>query len=364
MFMNTILRDAAVMKELLSQKNQVQSLLTHAFLALTFVVLTGVSVVAQSDGATLSGLSSNIPAEILTKVKQGDYPDAASRLESFIDDESGSPKAWYLLGYVRNRLSVHEEAYNALSVARRLIGGTPDPLHRELGYAMAGQAQWTGALEHLSKVNTVTPKIRLTMGRCQLELKRFNEALNTLEPLTDGSGEHTIRARFLRALAYDGQVRRSSAARSELEKGLSLKGADQLHLSLSTILGMLRVLKPSLSRQYLDLFTRETIDWRRGQFIQQFQHEEMRQAIEKLVGGQDAPRGEDAVAMIKRIRESAEGEARAKLTKLSNFFDQIGQLPLSEDHKRKLVKLTINPILSGTGIETASGDQKTAASSG
>ncbi len=352
------------MNQLMIHSNQDQSLLTPAVLAITFLALTAVTVPAQNDEPTLSGLSSDVPGDVLSHVKQGNYTKAASRLEAFIDDESGSPKAWYLLGYIRNRLSVHDKAYNALSVARRVIGGTPDPLQRELGYAMAGQAQWSGALAHLSKVKTKTPQIRLKIGRCQLELKRYNEALNTLDPLIEGTGETAIRARFLRGLAYDGLVRRGADARAEIEKGLSMKGADQFHLSLRTMLGALRILEPSLSRQYMDLFARETVDWRRGRFIQRFQHEEMRQAIEQLVAGKEGPQGEDAVAMINRLRESAEGDARKKLTKLSAFFDRIRELPLSDAQKHTLVRLTINPILSGTGITTASGSQGASSSSG
>ncbi len=326
-------------------------------LLLGMLISMGFLVASQTGVWAQAGLPENIPDRLLQEIRNENFTKAASELESYIDEQSSSPAAWYLLGYVRNRLSIHEEAHDALSVAQRQMSRTPDVLHRELGYALAGQGQWAGALENFRRVSDLTPRARLKKGQSQLELKQYEEALSTLEPLIANRGETAIRARLLRARAYSGLVRRDQAARSEAIEGLRMSGADRLHLSLRNLLGVLNVFDPALSRQYLDLFTRETVDWRRGQFIRRFEHEKFRDAIQQLASGRSAAEGEDAVTMINRIRDEASGEAKKKLTKLSNFIQRVGDLSLPSAQKRTLVQLTLNPILSGTGI-TIGGQRK------
>lgn len=166
-------------------------------------------------------------------VARYDYGCAIDLLEPFVRENPKHARAWYLLGYARNRVLLWESAREALTRVRELGGSSP-ALFRELGMAELGLGNAERALELLRNAPKDDADAAFARARAHLMLRNYERALEALDETIRLHPPIEAHARLLRARAL-AALGRAREAQEELERGLPLARGTELEAPYRTL---------------------------------------------------------------------------------------------------------------------------------
>jgi tetratricopeptide (TPR) repeat protein len=289
----------------------------------------------------------------MTLISKVNYAGAEEVLESHLNENPEDARAWYLLGYCRNRLNIHEESYAALTNATAFGAKTPD-LHRELGYALQGMERWPAALAHLRKADAKDAGAWLARAQVQLKREQQDQALEALTKVVELDKDLESTARLLRARieVSRGNVQR---ARSELKAGLRLARRSDMKSAYENLDKLLVLLDQYVLELYNGIFYRETVDEEEGVIRQVRRDQALRNRLaDALEAFRDETPEPDRSPEVFRTYVSENDElerAETLLRNLAELFRQLNKLDLS-DRQLKSLRLMMVRGITPEGISS------------
>lgn len=202
-----------------NEKPETINLSTLALLA----ILAVIQIFTGSARADEPGQPAEPPVELYRQAVRAiaaeQYGRAVLLLEQVVEHEANDVEAWTMLGLSWNRMRLHDNALDALTVARQLGGDNPT-LSRERGIAYVGLRRYERALEALADDGDRDADAAFARGQAHFQLGQLEQAMDAFERAIALDPRTEPHARMMRtaALATLGRV---EEARAEAVRGLA-----------------------------------------------------------------------------------------------------------------------------------------------